>query len=60
MIYCFVYRLQLALVAAFREVCPVYQFFSNLSFIINTICYSTKRFDELRLRRVVELQEVGR
>ena len=60
MIYCFVYRLQLALVAASREVCSLHQFFSNLSFIINTICSSTKRFNELRLCRVVELQEVGR
>ena len=60
MIYCIVYRLQLALVAASREVCSVHQFFSNLFFIINTICSSTKRFEELRLRRVVELQEARR
>ena len=60
MIYCIVYRLQLALVAASREVCSVHQFFSNLFFIINAICSSTKRFEELRLRRVVELQEAGR
>ena len=47
--------LQLALVAASREIIPVRQFFSNLSFIINIICGSCKRHDELKVAKTVEL-----
>ena len=47
-VHCFAHRLQLALVAAVREVRPVHQFFSNLAFIINVVCSSSKRHDELQ------------
>ncbi|XP_065847572.1 uncharacterized protein [Euphorbia lathyris] len=56
-VHCFAHRLQLALVAASREVFPVYHFFNDLSFIINTVCSSTKRYEELRLHRVTELEK---
>jgi hypothetical protein len=41
-IYCFARRLQLALVAASKEVIPVHQFFTNLNSIVNIICASCK------------------
>ncbi|QHO08166.1 Zinc finger MYM-type protein [Arachis hypogaea] len=44
-IHCFAHRLQLALVTASREVIPVHQFFSKLTFIVNIICSS--KIDEL-------------
>lgn len=46
-VHCFAHRLQLALVASSREVHPVHQFFSNLSFIVNIIIASPKRQDDL-------------
>ncbi|XP_062112624.1 uncharacterized protein LOC133823788 [Humulus lupulus] len=54
-IHCLVHRLQLALVAASREVTPVHHFFSNLVFIINIATTSCKRNDELKEAQVVEL-----
>ncbi|XP_074265702.1 uncharacterized protein LOC141588147 [Silene latifolia] len=55
-VHCFAHRLQLALVAASREVSPVHQFFSNLNFIINIICGSTKQHDELQASKVEEIK----
>ncbi|XP_062093088.1 uncharacterized protein LOC133798644 [Humulus lupulus] len=46
--------LQLALVAASREVTPVHHFFSNLVFIINIASASCKRNDELKEPQVVK------
>jgi hypothetical protein len=43
-VHCFAHRLQLALVAASREVIVVHQFFSNLNFIINLANASCKNF----------------
>ncbi|XP_029154506.1 uncharacterized protein [Arachis hypogaea] len=54
-IHCFAHRLQLALVAASREVIPVHQFFSKLTFIINIICSSSKRHDELHAAKTDEI-----
>ncbi|XP_062075737.1 uncharacterized protein LOC133779851 [Humulus lupulus] len=48
-------RLQLALVAASREVSQVHQFFSTLVFIINIVTTSCKRNDELNEAQSVEL-----
>jgi hypothetical protein len=45
-VHCFAHRLQLALVAAFREVVSVHEFFSNLNFTINVVGASCKRHDE--------------
>ena len=53
--YDIIYRLQLALVVASREVIPIHQFFLNLTFIINLICSSSKRHDELE---VVKFEEI--
>ncbi|XP_062112969.1 uncharacterized protein LOC133824118 [Humulus lupulus] len=50
-----VHRLQLALVAASREVSQVHQFFSILVFIINIVTASCKRNDELKEAQSVEL-----
>ena len=47
--------LQLALVAAFREIIPVHQLFSKLSFIINIIYGSCKCHDELKAAKADEL-----
>jgi len=54
-VHCFVHRLQLALVAASREVIPIHQFFSKLTFIVNSICSSSKRHDELQAPKLDEI-----
>jgi len=41
-VHCFAHRLQLALVVASREVIPIHQFFSKLTFIVNIVCSSSK------------------
>jgi hypothetical protein len=38
-VYCFVHRLQLALIAAFRVVGYVHEFFTNVNFIVNVACF---------------------
>jgi len=61
-VHCFAHRLQLALVAASREVIPVHQFFSNLDFIVNVVCSSSKLHDELQaieLYGITQLLEMG-
>ncbi|KAK8284279.1 hypothetical protein V6Z11_D08G145800 [Gossypium hirsutum] len=47
-VHCFAHRLQLVLVAAVREVVEVYQFFKDLSDIVNIASASSKRHDELQ------------
>ena len=47
-VHCFAHRLQLALVAASREVIPIHEFFLNLNFIITTVGSSCKCNDELK------------
>ncbi|XP_062118991.1 uncharacterized protein LOC133832697 [Humulus lupulus] len=49
------HRLQLALVAASREVSQVHQFFSTLVFIVNIVTASCKCIDELNEAQSVEL-----
>ncbi|XP_071728350.1 uncharacterized protein [Rutidosis leptorrhynchoides] len=51
-------RLQLALVAASREVIPVHQFFEKLTFLINVICASSKRHDELQKAKAIETERL--
>ena len=53
-VHCFAHRLQLALVAASREVIPVHQFFTHLTSIINIICSSSKHHDELQKAKAIE------
>ena len=53
--HCFAHRLQLALVAASREVIPIHEFFLNLNFIITTVGSSCKCNDELRAAQATEI-----
>ncbi|XP_062114795.1 uncharacterized protein LOC133826804 [Humulus lupulus] len=54
-IHCLAHRLQLALVAASREVSQVHQFFFVMVFIINIVTASCKCNDELKEAQSVEL-----
>jgi hypothetical protein len=53
-IHYFAHRLQLVLVAASKEIIFVHQFFTNLSSIVNIICASCNRFEELRVAQAAE------
>ncbi|KAL3654079.1 hypothetical protein CASFOL_003760 [Castilleja foliolosa] len=57
-VHCFAHRLQLALVSASRDVIPVHQFFTNLTFIINVVCASSKRHDELQMAKADEIKRL--
>ncbi|XP_023754891.1 uncharacterized protein LOC111903318 [Lactuca sativa] len=57
-IHCMAHRLQLALVAAAREVSFVHEFFHNLSFIVNVVGASSKCQDELQVVQVAETAEL--
>jgi hypothetical protein len=48
-IHYFVHRLQLALVAASKEVISIFQFFTNLNLVVNFVCASYNRYEELRV-----------
>ena len=54
-VHCFAHRLQLALVAASREVIPIHEFFLNLNFVITTVGSSCKCNDELRVAQATEI-----
>ncbi|XP_059456615.1 uncharacterized protein LOC132186648 [Corylus avellana] len=54
-IHCFAHRLQLALVAASREVDSVHVFFTNLNFIINVASASCKRHDLLQVVHAIHI-----
>ncbi|QHN96174.1 uncharacterized protein [Arachis hypogaea] len=54
-VHCFAHQLQLALVAAAKEVVDVHAFFQSLSNIINVVCSSCKRNDELRSTYATEI-----
>ncbi|XP_048568677.1 zinc finger MYM-type protein 1-like [Triticum urartu] len=54
-VHCYAHRLQLALVAAARDVVPISQFFQKLLYIINIVDSSSKRHDELHDAQVVEI-----
>ncbi|XP_062147873.1 uncharacterized protein LOC133856850 [Alnus glutinosa] len=41
--------------AASKEVIPVHQFFTNLSSIVNIVCASCNRFEELRISQTAEI-----
>ena len=63
-IHCMAHQLQLALVAASREVEEVHNFFQHANFIINVVSVSPKRNDELlatqaeEITREIELGEL--
>ncbi|KAJ1267483.1 hypothetical protein BS78_07G059900 [Paspalum vaginatum] len=54
-VHCYAHRLQLALVAAAKDVVPVTQFFQKLVFIVNTVDSSSKRHDGLHDAQMYEL-----
>lgn len=54
-VHCFAHHLQLALVAASKEVVEIHNFFDKLAFMINVISSSSKRNDELKNARAVEI-----
>jgi hypothetical protein len=57
-VHCFAHQLQLALVAASKEVTEVHNFFDHLALIVNTGLSSTKRNDDLRAHQVAELEQL--
>ncbi|GKA79447.1 zinc finger MYM-type protein 1-like protein [Tanacetum coccineum] len=61
-VHCFAHQLQLALVAASKDVSEVHTFFKHLNFIVNIIGSSTKRNDQLQdaqLADIAHLAEIG-
>jgi hypothetical protein len=57
-VHCFAHQLQLALVAAAKEVYEVENFFDHLSFIVNTVVSSSKRNDDLHANQVAEMERL--
>ncbi|KAK9733108.1 hypothetical protein RND81_04G044000 [Saponaria officinalis] len=57
-VHFFAHRLQLALIAASRDVISVYQFFSKLTFIVNIITSSAKRHDQLQAAHLAEIERL--
>ncbi|XP_052619796.1 uncharacterized protein LOC111889415 [Lactuca sativa] len=61
-IHCLSHQLQLALVAASKDVSEVHNFFKTLNFVVNVISSSSKRNDQLQDAQIAEishLTEVG-
>jgi hypothetical protein len=54
-VHCFTHQLQLALIAASREVVFVHEFFSSLNFIINVVGTSCKCHDQLQDAHEVDI-----
>jgi hypothetical protein len=55
-VHCFAHRLQLALVAASREVILIHHFFfTKLTFIVNVICASCKRNEQLKVAQATKI-----
>lgn len=57
-VHCFAHQLQLALVAASKEVTEIQNFFEHLAVVVNTVSSSCKRNDELRANQVAEIQNL--
>ncbi|XP_026417381.1 uncharacterized protein LOC113312862 [Papaver somniferum] len=55
-IHCLAHRLQLALVAATKEVIPIDQFFIKLNMVINIVGASCKRKDELMIAQAANIE----
>jgi hypothetical protein len=58
-VHCFAHKLQLALVAAYREEKSVHQLFENLNFVINIVVGSSKSNDEFQSTQVAEIESVS-
>ena len=54
-VHCFAHRLQLALVAASREVISIHQLFSKLTFIVSIVCSSSKHHYQLQVAKLDEI-----
>ncbi|XP_028106588.1 uncharacterized protein LOC114305656 [Camellia sinensis] len=57
-IHCFAHRLQLALMAASKDVIPIHKFFPKLTFVINIVGVSCKRNDELKVAQAAEIEHI--
>ncbi|XP_058740888.1 uncharacterized protein LOC131613191 [Vicia villosa] len=57
-VHYFTHRLQLALVTAAREVKSIHQFFDKITLIVNSVCSSTKRHDELQASQLEEIEHL--
>ena len=57
-VHCFIHQLQLALVAVFREVIPIHNFFSDLTFIVNIVGASCKHHNELQAAQAKEIAKI--
>jgi hypothetical protein len=58
-IHCFAHQLQLALVAAAKEVPDVHNFFDHLALVVTTVVSSSKRHDELHANQVAEMEHLS-
>ena len=54
-VHCFTYHLQLALVAASKEVIPVHQFFIKLNSTVSTVGASCKRNDQYKVAHAANI-----
>ncbi|CAH9074661.1 unnamed protein product [Cuscuta epithymum] len=59
-IHCFAHRLQLALVAAAKEVIPIHHFFEKVNTITNVVTASCKRHDQLQAAQAEEIARLIR
>nr|XP_028962168.1 zinc finger MYM-type protein 1-like [Malus domestica] len=57
-VHCFAHQLQLALVAASKEVAVIWLFFSTLGSIVNVITTSPKRHTQLQVAHTVNIEEL--
>jgi hypothetical protein len=57
-VHCFAHRLQLALVTASREITPINKFFEKLTYVVNVVCSSPKRQDELEEAQLNEIEHL--
>ncbi|XP_021770498.1 zinc finger MYM-type protein 1-like [Chenopodium quinoa] len=57
-IHCLAHQLQLALVAASREVPQIHTFFQQLIFVVNVVTSSSKRHDELQATQLAEIEHL--
>ena len=57
-IHYFAHQLQLALVAASKEVADVHNFFDHLALVVNTVVSSSKRNDELHANQVAAMEHL--
>lgn len=54
-VHCYAHRLQLALVAASREVVHIHEFFTQLTLVVNIVTASSKRHDQLQAAQEINI-----